>query len=238
MGVTRVTRVVDDIPQLQRTFVSEFESRAADTIAQRGRFIVAIPGGSVASTMLPPLAGVAVDWARIDIFWIDERAVPPDHPESNYGLAQALLLAPVSVPASRVHRMPAELADLEQAARLSAGELRSVAGDPPRLDLALVGVGEDGHVASIFDVGAGGLTSPAPVAAVYDARKLPARRLTLTLPVLADAARVVVAAFGASKAAVMREALDNRSAALPIAALLRSAPSSLVLLDRDAGQLS
>ena len=131
--------------------------------------------------------------------------------------------------------MQGELPELEQAARRASDELRSIAGDPPRLDLALVGVGEDGHVASIF----GGVSedgrrpNAGPVIAVYDAPKPPPRRLTLTLPVLADAGIVVVAAFGASKAEAMRE----RSAHAIGRRLQGSSRrvSSLVLLDREAG---
>ena len=191
--------------QLQRTFTNEFVAQAAEAIARRGKFIVGLPGGSVASAFFPILSGLDVDWTRIEIFWIDERAVPPDHPDSNYGLASRLLLVPARVPAARIHRMHGELPELDQAARRAADELRSIAGDPPRLDLALVGVGEDGHVASIFPslsadpstvarsakVEARSAKAEAPrsqpVIAVYDSPKPPSRRLTLTLSVLASA---------------------------------------------------
>ena len=238
MGVTTRT-VVDDVSHLQRTFAREFDTQAAEAIARRGRFIVGLPGGSVAAAFFPVLAALAVDWTRIEIFWSDERAVPPDHPDSNYGVASRLLLVPARVPAERIHRMHGELPELEQAARRAADELRSIAGDPPRLDLALVGAGEDGHVASIFPGLSGEAPSemadPHPVIAVYNAPKPPSRRLTLTLSVLSRARLVVVGAFGASKATVMREALGDPSASTPVAALLSAAPSSLVLLDREAG---
>jgi 6-phosphogluconolactonase len=121
-----------------------------------------------------------------------------------------------------------------------------IAGDPPFIDFVLAGVGDDGHVASIFSNrpldqadssrrSGEAAKADRPVIPIYDAPKPPARRLTLTLPVLARAGSVVVAAFGASKAAVMQGALHDSSAVTPIAELLRSAPSSLVLLDRAAG---
>jgi len=232
--------VTDDAAVLQRAFADEFTAQAAEIIARRGRFIVALPGGSVAITFLPVLAGLTVDWAHIDLFWIDERAVPPDHPDSNYGIASRLLLTPARVPASRIHRMYGELPELEQAARRASDELKSVAGDPPRLDLALVGVGADGHVASIFpslSAEARGAKADAPldpVIAVHDAPKPPPRRLTMTLPVLANAGIVVVAAFGAAKAEAMRDAI-GASDRTPVARLLRDARSSLLLLDREAG---
>ncbi len=81
----RPTVVVDDIPALQQVLSNEFLSRSADAITRRGRFVLALPGGSVASTFFPGLGRLAIDWSRVDLFWIDERAVPPDHPDSNYG---------------------------------------------------------------------------------------------------------------------------------------------------------
>jgi len=224
--------VVADLPQLQRTFATEFINAARAALESRGSFVVALPGGSVAPTFFPVLATLAVDWGRVDIFWIDERAVPPDHPDSNYGLASRLLLQPVGVPSSRVHRMQGELADLDEAARRAADELKLAAGDPPRLDLAIVGVGEDGHVASLFRGGPGLQPGVQPVVAIHDAPKPPARRLTMTLPVLAGARRIIVAAVGPSKAHVIHDALDRDVVDTPVAELLRRASSSIVLLDR------
>jgi 6-phosphogluconolactonase len=231
--------VIGDLPELQTTLAKEFETHATEVIARREKFIVAFPGGSVATAFLPTLAALAVDWTRIEIFWIDERAVPPDHPDSNFALASTLLLVPARVPGPRIHRMYGELPDLAQAARRATDDLKLIAGDPPFIDFVLAGVGDDGHVASIFPDRPGGATSGGtglqPCLPVYDAPKPPSRRLTLTLPVLARAGRIVVAALGASKAAAMRSALHEADAGTPIAELLRSAPSSLVLLDRAAG---
>jgi 6-phosphogluconolactonase len=229
--------VIDDLPELQTIFAREFQTQAAEVIARRGKFIVALPGGSVASTFFPTLAALAVDWTRIDMFWIDERAVPPDHPDSNFALASRLLLVPARVPAERIHRMYGELPDLEQAARRATDDLKLLAGDPPFIDFVLAGVGDDGHVASLFnDVRrAPRALETRPVIPIYDAPKPPPRRLTLTLPVLARAGIVVIAAFGASKAPAMRGALHESGTGTPVAELLRSASSSLVLLDRAAG---
>src|SRR3990167_9095544 len=115
--------VVGDVSELQLAFAKEFEAQAREVIARRGKFIVALPGGSVAPAFFPALATLAVDWTRIEIFWIDERAVPPDHPDSNFALASRLLLVPARVPAARIHRMYGELPDLDQAARRAADEL-------------------------------------------------------------------------------------------------------------------
>ncbi len=240
--------VIDDLLQLQSAFAKEFQTQAAEVIRRREKLIVALPGGSVGVTFFPVLAALAVDWTRIEIFWVDERAAPPDHPDSNFALAARLLLVPARVPAARIHRMHGELPDLGQAARRATDELKAIAGDPPHLDLAIVGVGEDGHVASIFPGVSADLSAEArsakaeahstttePVIAVYDSPKPPARRLTMTLRVLANASHVMAVAFGASKARVMRDALQQPDAGTPIAELLRRASSSLVLLDREAG---
>ncbi|HKY20152.1 MAG TPA: 6-phosphogluconolactonase [Vicinamibacterales bacterium] len=224
--------VIDELAGLQQRLAAELESGAREAIAARGRFVIALTGGSVAQTFFPALAHAAVDWTLTDFFWIDERAVPPDDPESNYALAATLWLIPARVPASRIHRMRGEDGDLDRAAQIASDELRVVAGNPPCLDLALLGVGEDGHVASIFarrSLGEGGQL----VVAVYDSPKPPSRRLTLTMPVLSGARRVVIAALGRSKAAAIRDGLA-KDGVTPLAELLRRSQSTLLLLDRDA----
>jgi 6-phosphogluconolactonase len=241
--------VIGDIAQLQQALATEFEAQAAEVIARRGKCILALSGGSVGPTFFPTLATLQVDWTRMEFFWVDERAVPPDHADSNYAVASRLLLAPARVPAERIHRMPGELPDLDQAARRASDELKSIAGDPPHLDVVILGVGPDGHVASIFpgssvnlpaDLSAEARSAKAerPVIPIYDSPKAPARRLTLAMSVLATAGLVIVAALGESKADVMRMALHETDATTPVAELLRRAPSSLVLLDRAAAGLS
>lgn len=239
--------VVDDLSGLQSRLVSEIEGRAREAIAERERFVIALPGGSVAKMFFPGLAQSAVDWSRTDFFWIDERAVPPGDPESNYALASTLWLTPARVPPARIHRLRGEDADLGKAAQIAAAELIAVAGNPPHLDLVLIGVGEDGHIASIFPgsgerrpgpawpaeaSGEGGQTRQL-VLPVYSSPKPPPRRLTLTMPVLSGAGRVIVVAMGRSKSAAIEEGLshDGRT---PLAELLRLSQSTLVLLDRDA----
>ena len=230
-----------DLAELQRIVAKEFETRAADAMARRGKFVIALPGGSVAPAFFPTLAAAAIDWSRTDVFWIDERAVPPDHPDSNYALASRLLLTPARVPVERIHRMQGELPDLGEAASRAADELKSIAGYPPQLDLVIVGVGVDGHIASIFNVERRwvGMSLAAAkreiplVIPVYKSPKPPPRRLTMAFPVIANADLVLIIALGSEKAPVMRAALDG-SGTTPVAELLRFARSPLVLLDRAA----
>ena len=182
-----------------------------------------------------PLATLAIDWPRVEFFWVDERAVSPTDPESNYALARELWLDPAGIPAGGIHRMPGEAADLEGTARDYANELKSIAGDPPRLDYVLLGVGEDGHVASLFP-GHAALGDNRPVIAVTDAPKPPARRLTLSLPALAGAARVAIVAFGTAKARAMGEVVGDPRSMLPAARVARTARRRLILLDREAAR--
>ena len=229
--------VVDKAESLAESLAARFEEEARHAVAARGRFTVALPGGSVATSFFPRLARVPFDWSRTDFFWGDERAVPPDHADSNYAAARSLWLTPAGVPEASVHRMKAEEPDLAQAAANYARELAEVAGSPPRLDLVLLGVGPDGHVCSLF---AGhpvlGLRDRA-VAVVEDSPKPPPRRLTLTLPVVTGAGLVVVVALGRGKAEIIRAALEDPGSALPVALVARQARRATFLLDAEAASL-
>ena len=189
----------------------------------------------------PQLAGLAVEaepphlpQAITAIFWADERAVPPDDPESNYGIARRLWLEPAGVPDAAVHRMHGEAPDLAAAAKAYSDVLEVLRGAPPRLDLVLLGVGPDGHVASLFPGHPLLAEESRWVAPVADAPKPPPRRLTLTLPVLAGADHVVIAATGAAKASCVRAALDEPDSSLPVALVARRARRVTFLLDPDA----
>jgi 6-phosphogluconolactonase len=176
-----------------------------ESIAARGRCAVGLAGGrtpvpAYALLAATPLSA-SVDWARVEVFFGDERAVPSGHPESNFGMAFDSLLRHVPIPAYRIHRMEAERADRDAAAADYAALL------PPRLDLLLLGTGPDGHTASLF-----------PGSPALEERRLvvpatgpaaPTRRLTITPPVIASARSVAVLATGAGKAAAIARALEG-----------------------------
>jgi 6-phosphogluconolactonase len=232
-----VETLVDKTESLAGALVSRFEEAAARALSARGRFTVALPGGSVASTFFPRLARASVDWSRTDFFWGDERAVPPSDPDSNYGAARSLWLGPAQVPDERIHRMRGEAADLAREAEEHAAVLERVAGSPPRLDLVLLGVGPDGHVCSLFAGHPVLAERRRSVAVVEDSPKPPPRRLTMTLPVLVGAETVLVVALGGAKAEVVRAALEDPDSPLPVALLARQARRTLFLLDPDAARL-
>jgi 6-phosphogluconolactonase len=236
-------RIVADAPALAEAGARLWVDAVRSALAARGAFHVALAGGTspralyVAVTEQPDLDFA---WHRTHVWWGDERAVPPDSPESNYAMSDATLLARVPVPAAQVHRMPADADDLDAAARAYALTLGRVVGAedgaPPLLDLVWLGVGEDGHVASLFP-GAPAVAEMARwVVAVTDAPKPPPRRLTLTRPLLDAARRIVIVACGEGKADAVRNALEPAPGAPPSpAALVASgAPGRLWLIDAAA----
>lgn len=204
----------------------------------RGVFTLAIPGGSVAEAILPLLANAALPWAKVHIFWVDERAVPLSSPDSNAGRAFALWHGSRLAADAVLHPMPADQADLESAAREYATEIASVAGEPARFDAVLLGVGEDGHVASLFPGRRETFRTDAQVMVVSDSPKAPALRLTMSMPLFTNARHVFAIAFGKGKAAVMREALQAAASELPVAFVVREGKRVSVLLDADAASQS
>jgi 6-phosphogluconolactonase len=229
--------VVASTPALTERWVAHCAAAARAAQAARGRFAIAVPGGSVAERFLPPLVAGDIDWSLVDLCFCDERCVPPESRDANAAAIQRSLLTPLRENLPRVHRMAGEDPDPWRAARDYAATLRFVLGSPPVLDIALLGVGEDGHVAGLFPGRPALLTADPPVLVEDAAPKPPPLRLTLSLETLASAREVVVAAFGESKAAALADALQNPASELPLALLLRRAARATVMLDEDAASM-
>jgi 6-phosphogluconolactonase len=212
-----ILRVFDDAEAVSRAAADEFVRRAAEAVAGRGRFAVALSGGSTPRRLFQLLAGPPwrerVAWDRIEFFWGDERCVPPDHPDSNYRMAREALLAHVPVRPDAVHRLEAERPDAAAAARDYQEVLARVlgagpAGEPPQLDLVLLGMGPDGHTASLFpQTAALGQTARWVVANFVP--RLNTQRLTLTYPVLNRGRAVLFLICGADKADALHEVLEG-----------------------------
>lgn len=209
--MTRFT-VLPDAAAVAEATADRFVAAARSAIAARGIFRVALSGGSTPKQVYPlllePDRRDAVDWSRVEFFWGDERAVPPDHPDSNFGVAYQTLIAQLAdVRPDRIHRMPAEAPDIDAAALSHESELRLAfearGSEPPAFDLIWLGMGPDGHTASLF---------PATLALEEDERwvvgnwvpSLDAWRMTLTEPVLNAGRRVVFAVTGSDKADALR----------------------------------
>ncbi len=178
---------------------------------------VALAGGSTPRATYALLAEAPfrdrVDWPSVEIYFGDERCVPPDHHDSNFRMAQETLLSKVPISAEQVHRIAGEMAPMQAADEYTMA-LRPV-GVPPRFDLILLGMGPDGHTASLFPGTTALKETRAPVMAVYVA-KLDVWRVTLTAPVLSAAAEVIVTAVGAEKADALKLALEGPAGSVPI----------------------
>ena len=190
----------------------------------------ALSGGATALIFLSALRNASVDWTKITLFWADERAVPPDDPDSNYGLAERMLLSPLAARAPRAIRMPAE-ADLGQAASWYDNALATeLTGDA--LDLAILGVGEDGHVASLFPGHPALLQNDLRVVAVEDAPKPPARRLSLTMRYVLQTKKIWLIAVGQRKLPVLQAAINKTSNSTPLDLLMRQSKDVTVFTDQ------
>lgn len=229
-----VSIVVEAIDVLSEMFLREVEvvAQRAKTENERGR--LAISGGSVAEHFLPALCHLGGAAEYVEVFWCDERAVPLTDAQSNYRQAKELWFDPSGFSSACVFPM-FHGASLELSAVDYERLLRQRPAPP--LDLVLLGVGPDGHIASLFPTSPT-LESTRFVEPVYGAPKPPSERLTLTLELLAQAPRIVIAAFGESKAAVLAEALTD-GCDLPVARLIdRAAKVTLFLDPAAAGKLS
>jgi 6-phosphogluconolactonase len=209
---TRVL-IFDDAESVARAAAGRFTEIADDAVRARGRFSVALSGGSTPRRIYELLAGeelaARVDWSKTHAFFGDERCVPPDDEASNYRAASESLLARVPLPAENVHRMIGE-GDAVANARLYEDELRSFFGDEaaPAFDLVMLGLGDDGHTASLFPETSALEERGAWVAANW-VEKLGAYRLTLTAPVINRAAHVMFVATGDGKANRLYEVLKG-----------------------------
>lgn len=176
----------------------------AAAVAQRGTCAIALSGGSTPRAVYEQLARdeLSVPWEHLEVFFGDERCVPPDDPASNYHMAFDALLRHVPIPRARVHRMPADSADLDAAARAYDALL------PERFDVLLLGLGADGHTASLFP-GAPTLDERERRVVPAEGPTAPRRRLTITPPVIAAARRTAMIVAGAEKAEIVERVLQG-----------------------------
>ncbi len=216
--MTRVT-VLADADAVAIAVADRFIAAATAAIAERGAFRVALSGGGTPKQVYPlllePERREAVDWSAVEFFWGDERSVPPDHPESNFGVAYGMLISQLpGVRLDRVHRMSAEAADLDAAALSYESELRLAFGthgdEVPSFDLIWLGMGPDGHTASLFpdskalaETQRGVVGNWAPSQETW--------RMTLTFPVLNAARATIFAVTGADKAPALQQIREGSS---------------------------
>jgi 6-phosphogluconolactonase len=219
------------VNELKSILTSSFEDWAARHNRSEN-VSCAISGGATALIFLSALRNANVDWGKITLFWADERAVPPDDPESNYGLAERMLLTPLAAQAPRAIRMPADTPSLDQAALWYDDVLSKELRDQP-LDLAILGVGEDGHVCALFPGHKALLKDDLRTVAIEDSPKPPRRRLSLALPFVLQTRTIWLIVIGQRKLPVLHAAINKTGPSTPLATLMRQAAHVTVFTDQQ-----
>jgi len=208
---------------------------AEQAVRERRRFTVALSGGSLMNILGPPLVSdplrSRIDWTAWEVFWADERCVPLESPESNFAAAKRVLFDHVPIPREQIHALEDSLEPAAAAAAYQA-RLKEVfqpdAGQLPRFDLVLLGMGEDGHTASLFPGHELLDEEHEWVAPVFDAPKPPAERITLTLPVINHAREVIFVVAGEGKAHPLQAVFDaQNSGQRPPATLVNQTSGSV-----------
>ncbi len=237
--------VLDDASALALRAADLFREEVGTRLAGAERFTVALSGGSTPRLLygiLSAAGGPPLPWERIHLFWGDERHLPPDHAGSNYRMVKECLLDLAPIPESNIHRIPAERSSAEEAAREYEAELRRFfspgPGAFPSLDLVLLGLGADGHTASLF---------PGSTLAADDEKlvtsgfieAVKARRISLTFPVINASRAVIFLVSGRSKAEPVKQilAMDPSAGDLPASRVKPRSGKITWLLDRDAAAL-
>lgn len=224
------TQIFSNANELARGAAEYFVARRPETVA--------LSGGSTPKLMYQILADRfrdEVSWSKIQFFWSDERHVPPDDPESNYRMANEALLAHVPVPADNIHRIRAENPNAAGAASDYEQTIIQVTKQTlPRLDLIFLGLGTDGHTASIFPASAVLHETKRLVAAPY-VEKLKTYRITMTLPLINNAASIVFLVSGSEKAQIVKEVLEGENN-YPARAVKPTQGELIWMLDKDAAQ--
>ena len=203
-------RIYDGLDALSLAATDELIAIATAAVDARGRCAIALSGGSTPKRLFQALAARgrdALPWARIDLWWSDERCVPPDHPDSNYRMAREALIDPLGLDSARVHRMAGEVLDHERAAHEYEQALVAAVGTPPVLDYLMLGMGPDGHTASLFPHSPGlDEKKRWVIANRVAADKV---RLTMTAPAILAAREIRVLTAGAEKAQALHAVLGG-----------------------------
>ena len=237
-------KVFANLEELSRQATALFQDLAETRAREKKIFSAALSGGSTPKRLYEMLAGQQrqITWEHVHLFQVDERCVPPDHPDSNYKMIRAALLDYSSIPPLNFHRMAGENPDLDAAARQYKEEMAQVLnpGDAhwPQLDLIFLGMGSDGHTASLFP-GSPALNERVLWVCPNFSERLGVFRLTLTYPILNAAAHVVFLVAGADKAETLRDVINGppRLSLLPAQGVQPAGGRLTWLLDQAAARL-
>jgi 6-phosphogluconolactonase len=232
-------RILGSPQELFRAAAKSFCDVGSRAIQEHSRFTVALSGGSTPRALHQELVNFhsQLPWEQVFFFWGDERHVPPDDPESNYRMANQTLLSKLPVPAEHIFRIPAEMPDAGAAAQAYEQTLctffRLPPGSFPRFDVALLGMGRDGHTASLFP-GTTALEEKQHWVVANWVEKLRTFRITFTYPVLNHAANAMFLVSGSDKAEMVRKALQDPTANLPCQRVKPVSGELMWLLDQGA----
>ena len=221
--------VFDDVDAVARVAAATIATEAGAAVAARGRFTLAVSGGHTPWIMLRALADLDIPWDGVHIFQVDERVVPDGDPDRNLTHLRESLLQHVPLSPEHLHAMPVESHNLETAAKQYGDALREFAGSPPVLDLVHLGLGPDGHTASLVpgDPVLSVMDADVALTGIYQGR----RRMTLTYPVINRARRIIWVVTGSDKAEALRQLLGG-DVSIPAGRISREA--ALVLADRSS----
>ena len=222
--------------------VNEWLKISSQAIAAKGIFTAALSGGKTPVEFYKRLAASKniLSWDRTHIFLVDERFVPHSHRESNYGLVKKHLLTHAKIPDENVHRIQTEGITLEQSAIRYEEEIRSFfhieRGSLPEFDLIMLGIGKDGHTASLFP-GKASLKERTRLVIPVTANKFPHERITLTLPVINNARNIIFLVSGRNKARALKEILENKKSRLPASRVHLEQGMIYFIIDKGAASL-
>ncbi|HMS82970.1 MAG TPA: 6-phosphogluconolactonase [Nitrospira sp.] len=245
MRATPDIRIARNVQQWAQDVATYIHALSEQAIRSHGRFLIALSGGSTPKTLFQTLATPEwkgrFKWDKILFLFGDERCVPPDHPDSNFGMARATLFQPLKIHSDHIFRMKGEYESPRAAAQEYEDQLRTVTRCPapnlPTIDLVLLGIGEDGHTASLFP-GTTALEEQSSVVTVGHAPTGVPTRITLTLGVLNRAAVVLFLVTGAGKATMVRRVIQPETDAdrsLPAARVAPESGQLIWMLDQAAG---
>jgi len=242
MPSTRTIKILPTAADLFRAAAEEFTRVGREAIAARGRYSVALSGGSTPRSLYSLLASdyAAFDWSRTFLFFGDERHVPPDDADSNYRMAKESLLGKIEIPAENVFRVKAENSDAAAAASDYAARIQDffalAPGQFPRFDLILLGMGPDGHTASLFP-GSDSLKEQSKLVLANWVEKFKTWRISFTFPVLNNAAEVMFMTSGPDKADMVQQVLEGKKDPPYPSQLVRPTDGKLVwMLDEAAAK--
>lgn len=233
--------VFENTDQLEEHAIRKWRDIAEDAVKQRGIFTVSLSGGSTPVKLYKELSGTDLKWDRTHIFIVDERFVPFDHIDSNFRMINETLLSNIDIQEQNIHPVPTQKGSPDEAARFYENDIISFfnlsSGGIPAFDLLLLGVGDDGHTASLFP-GSPSLNEKDRLAvSAVPSDKSMHERITVTFPVINSARNVIIQITGNTKAEAVKDILENENSTLPAASVRPHDGKLIFLLDRQAGAL-